>query len=69
MKDLWLAKEEGSSIKRKVKNISTELLKIMACSENSEKFNAIFKKKNLTDSYNALQLLPSVSPPLLNHVA
>jgi len=47
MKDLWLAKEEGSSIKRKVKNISTELLKIMACSENSEKFNAIFKKKNL----------------------
>lgn len=66
MKDLQLAKE--GSITRKVKNISTELLKIMACSENSE-FNAIFKKKNLTDSYNALHLLPSVSPPLLTHVA
>ena len=68
MKDLQLAKEKGS-LTRKVKNISTELLKIIACSENSEKFNVVFKNKILTDSYNALQLLPSVSPPLLNHVA
>lgn len=68
MKDLQLAKEE-ESITRKVKNISVGLLKIMECSENSEKFNAIFKKKSLPDGYNALQLLPSVSPPLLNHIA
>jgi hypothetical protein len=32
----------------------SELLAIMACSENSEKFNAIFKNKSLTESYSAL---------------
>lgn len=56
MKDLQLAKEEGC-ITRIGKNLrkARELLKIMACSENSEKFNAIFKNNSLTDNYNALQ--------------
>lgn len=41
----------------------------MAASQNSEKFNAIFKNKSLSDSYNALQLLPPALPSLPDHAA
>lgn len=73
MKDLQLATEERS-ITKTGENMckARELLRIMACSENSETFNAIFKNKSLTATALCLASSPQprclkMSPPLFIH--
>jgi hypothetical protein len=68
IKNLHLAKEERKKTRTGKTCKAREQLKIMACSENSEQFNAIFKNKSFSESYNALKLLPCLTF-FLNHTA